>query len=152
MRHQCLVKKYNKLSVLTQTPNMTASSVNGYTASSLISLWNLNATSQYCSAASTLTFPSKMRVTKILFGSTFTSDWYMPHDCTLYLYLNGNIVYTLNYDSRSYKGATVDLGNGIMADSAWRNVGYNSDWQWNDGEGRPERDYNNGCALQGYLY
>jgi hypothetical protein len=113
---------------------MVSSSINNYNATGMYSLWNLNAVPGYGIYDSVLTFKAPIIVKYIIFGSAQTAQWYMPTNCDIMLYYNNVQVYHLHFDSRYYIGVTIKLETPILATSAYRNVGNNSLWQWNDGE------------------
>ena len=136
------------------TPNMTSSSVSGYTATGSIALFNSNSSVDGGNNNSTITFPEEFYVTQFNFGNVFKGQnlWYVARTATATLYRDGEQVWTRTVNPRDLVNGILYLDTPILADSGYRNVGYNSDWHYSAGGEYTSANNAEGCTISGYKY
>jgi hypothetical protein len=135
MRNVELVKKYSRMPM--QTPDMTSSSVNGFTASGEIGYFNSNYYRlTYQGESGTLYFPSGRAalLNKVYVGTNWNGNpWYFSRYDSIYLYYNEVLLNVLHFDPISYIGNFYNFSE-TKCNKIYHAYGAGSSWDGNGGQ------------------
>ena len=138
MRYVSIKKKYGRVQM--QTPNMTSGSLNGYTITDGFSgifnymvgyatgSVNYNNWHTYGS----LQLPKPALITNFDEGNTQGYN-YVGTSASITFYLNGTLVYTYNYNPRSFMGTRVTLPSAVICNKICVSSCYGSAWEGGGG-------------------
>jgi hypothetical protein len=119
------------------TPDMTSSSVNGFTASNEIGYFNSNTYRlTYSGETGMLYFPTGTSafLNQVYIGSNYGGNaWYFSRYDTIILYYQGVVQATLHFDPIAYAGSYYNFSE-VRCDQIYHAYGAGSSWDGNGGQ------------------